>query len=223
MRRHEMLEKLATRIIAFPSTHPVRVAIDGIDASGKTTLANELAVSLQANGRPVIRASIDGFHRPRSERYRRGPTSPEGYYLDAFDYAALGEMLLVPLGPDGSRRYHRSVFDFRTDHPLNAPEEEAPADAILIVDGVFLLRPELDEFWDYRIFVAAPFEVALQRALQRDVALFGSTEVVQARYAERYIPGQRLYFEAAHPQERADAIVNNEQPLTTFLSFRDAP
>ena len=91
------------------------------------------------------------------------------------------------------------------------------------MDGVFLLRPELDAFWDYRIFVAVSFEVALQRALQRDVALFGSTEVVQARYAERYIPGQRLYFEAAHPEERADAIVNNEQPLAPLLSFRDAP
>ena len=183
MRRHDMLETLAARIVAFPSTHPVRVAIDGIDASGKTTLADELAVSLQATGRPVIRAPIDGFHRPRSERYRRGPTSPEGYYLDAFDYAALQEALLVPLGPDGSRRYHRSAFDFCTDHPLNAPEEQAPADAILIVDGVFLLRPELYECWDYSIFVAMSFEVALQRALQRDVALFGSAEVVQARYA----------------------------------------
>ena len=89
-----MLEKLATRIVAFPATHPVRVAIDGIDASGKTTLANELTVSLQATGRPVIRASIDGFHRPRSERYRRGPTSPEGYYFDAFDYVALALVII---------------------------------------------------------------------------------------------------------------------------------
>ena len=32
-----------------------------------------------------------------------------------------------------------------------------------------------------------------------------------------------VYFEAAHPQERADAIVNNEQPLAPLLSFRDAP
>jgi len=49
----------------------VRTAIDGPDAAGKTTLADELAVALRERGRDVIRASIDGFHRPRRERYRR--------------------------------------------------------------------------------------------------------------------------------------------------------
>lgn len=217
-----MLQQLAQRIIARASMRRARVAVDGIDAVGKTTLANELALSLQACGRPVIRASIDGFHRPRAERYRRGPTSPEGYYWDSFDYSALQDALLHPLGRLGSGRYHRSSFDFRADRPLTAPEEEAPEDAVLVLDGVFLLRPELDALWDYRIFVEAPFEVALRRAKRRDIALFGSAEAVQARYEKRYIPGQRLYFEASHPQERADVIVYNEHPARPRLLFRDA-
>lgn len=221
MERQEMLRALARRIGALPTAHPVRVAVDGIDAAGKTMLANELALALQANGRPVIRASIDGFHRPRTERYQRGPASPAGYYLDSFDYLALREMLLQPLGPAGSGRFRRAVFDVHTDRPVVAPEEEAAADAVLVLDGVFLLRPELDEFWDYRIFVELPFGVALERATQRDVALLGSAEAVRARYAERYIPGQRLYFEMAHPQQRADAVVNNEHLDDPLLTFHD--
>lgn len=215
-----MLRMLAERIAALPFAHPARVAVDGIDTAGKTTLANELALTLQSCGRPVIRASIDGFHRPRSERYRRGPTSPEGYYLDSFDYPALREALLLPLGVEGSRRYRRAVFDFRADRPVSVAEEEAATDALLIMDGVFLLRPELDGVWDYRIFVDLPFEVAVERAVRRDAALFGSAEEVRARYAERYIPGQQLYFAAARPQERADAIVYNEHPENPLLSFR---
>jgi uridine kinase len=54
------------------------VAIDGPDTAGKTTLADELADALLGRGREVVRASIDDFLRPRDERHRRGPDSPEG-------------------------------------------------------------------------------------------------------------------------------------------------
>ena len=220
MKRGEALATLSERIHGLTETHPPRVAIDGIDAAGKTTLANELAPLLEARGRPVIRASLDGFHRPRAERYQRGPDSPEGYYLDSFDYAALREKLLLPLGPGGSRMFHRAIFDFRTDSPVTTPAEQAPANAILLMDGVFLLRPELDALWDYRIWVEVGFTVALNRAMQRDLALFGSAEEVQARYRTRYNPAQRLYLASARPRERADAVVRNDDPAHPSLLFK---
>jgi uridine kinase len=219
VKRIELLETLAARILLLPTSRPLRVAVDGIDAAGKTTLADELALVLQAHNRSVIRASIDGFHRPRAERYRHGPTSAEGYYLDAFDYAALRNTLLLPLGPTGSRYYRRAVFDLRTDSTLNISAEVAANDAVLLFDGVFLLRPELEALWEYRIFVDVPFAVALQRAVERDLGLFGSAEAVAKRYQERYIPGQRLYFAQAHPQQQADAIVLNEPPEDPSVAF----
>jgi uridine kinase len=119
---------------------------------------------IEEQGRVVIRASIDDFQRPRAQRYRQGPQSPQGYYQDAFDYPSLQNALLRPLGPTGNGQYRRAVFDFSTDTALITREEHAPLNAILLVDGVFLLRPELDRLWDYRIFVQVDFEVALQRA-----------------------------------------------------------
>jgi len=84
-----LLEQLAAAIAARRLDHPTRVAIDGVDGSGKTTLADELVEPLRRAGRDVIRASVDGFHNPRVVRYTRGPDSPEGYFLDSFDYATL--------------------------------------------------------------------------------------------------------------------------------------
>ena len=52
-------------------------------------LADELAHRVTALGRPVIRASVDGFHNPRDHRYRRGRDSPEGYFHDSCDHAGL--------------------------------------------------------------------------------------------------------------------------------------
>ena len=87
---------LAERIVGINCPHPVRVAIDGVDGVGKTVLADELAETLSCCGRQVIRASVDGFHNPRSIRHRLGQNSPEGYFRDSFNYSALTTLLLTP-------------------------------------------------------------------------------------------------------------------------------
>jgi uridine kinase len=218
--RMRCLELLARAILDIGRPHPVRVAIDGPDAAGKTVLAGELAPILEGAGRPVIRASIDGFHRPRAQRLARRAESPEGYFLDSFDYPALRAVLLEPLGPGGEARFRRRVFDYRADEPVVSPVEVAPPDSILLFDGVFLLRRELNEMWDFSVFVAVPFAETRRRAAVRDLALFGSEDEVLRRYAARYVPGQRLYFELEDPQSRADAVFYNEDPARPRLRLR---
>ena len=212
LKRAQGLEKLASRISQIAQPHPLRVAIDGPDAAGKTTLAEELVALLQACGRPVIRASIDGFHNPACMRYRRGITSPAGYYYDSFNYQALTESLLLPLGPGGTRRYRAAVFDYRTDAEVQSPFKVAEVNAVLLFDGVFLLRSELLAYWDFTIYVAAAFAKTLARAAQRDAVLFGSVAEVRRRYEQRYIPGQQLYFAECQPQARAHVVVDNNDP-----------
>lgn len=210
MVRSRVLEILAERIAKLRPGHPLRVAIDGVDASGKTTLADELAPLVIQAGRPVIRASVDGFHNPSAIRYRRGRSSPDGYFLESFDYEALVEKLLRPLGPNGSRSFRRSVFDFRTDAPLAPVLEEAAADAVLLLDGVFLHRDELVEFWDLSIFVDVTFATMLSRAQKRDASLLGSVDRARDLYLERYIPGQRLYLATCDPLRRATLVMKND-------------
>lgn len=187
--RNEIVARITDAIAALDASSPVRVGIDGVDAAGKTTLAHEIGVQLGQLGRPVVRASIDGFHRPRAARLARGANSPEGYYHDSFNLDALRAELLEPLGPSGSRRYRRAVFDVRTDLPVDAPVEEAPQNCVLVFDGVFLHRPELRPLWDFSVFVRADFAVTLQRALERDAELFGGVDATRQRYTDRTSPG----------------------------------
>ena len=78
MPRTALLQQMAREIIAIERDHPVRVAIDGPGAAGKTTLADELVEQIEAHGRPVIRATIDELERMRahvediSDSQRRG-------------------------------------------------------------------------------------------------------------------------------------------------------
>ena len=62
--RKEILEEITHAIGKIELPHPVRVGIDGMSASGKTVLADELAELLQEHGKKVIRAGLDGFHNP---------------------------------------------------------------------------------------------------------------------------------------------------------------
>ncbi|HEX7524777.1 MAG TPA: hypothetical protein VF327_00650, partial [Gaiellaceae bacterium] len=60
-----------------------------------------------------------------------------------------------------------------------------------IVDGVFLLRPELADLWHLTIFLAVDRAVALERAIVRDAARMDGVAAARARYASRYVPGRR--------------------------------
>lgn len=212
MNRTALLEDLATRIASIRLAHPVRVAIDGVDAAGKTVLADELVEYVKRHGRPVIRASIDGFHNPAVVRRRRGGLSPEGYYRDSFNLPLLIDSVLQPLGLHGKRVCRLAAFDFRTDSPVKSQPFEVPADAVLLFEGVFLLRPELRSFWDFSVFVRADFDVTVARAEKRDLSLFGSVERVRERYVERYIPAQQLYFAEAAPESLASVVIDNNNP-----------
>lgn len=220
MDRTLLVGKLAAEISALQLPHATRVAIDGVDGVGKTTLADELVELVRQSGREVIRASIDGFHNPRQQRYVRGRDSAEGYFLDSFNYEALKRELLVPLGPGGDGSYRRAVFDYRVDSEVEAERRSAEGNAVLLFDGVFLLRPELEAHWDLTIWVDAPFEVTVERAIQRD-ASSDEPQKLRGMYGRRYVPGQRIYMERCQPKARAHIVVHNADLKNPEMEFHN--
>jgi uridine kinase len=216
--RAELLDRLAAVIGSIRVEHVVRVAVDGVDGAGKTTFADELAPRVARRGRPVIRVSADGFHRPRAERYQRGELSPEGYYRDAFDFEAVVRHVLQPLGPGGSQTYRRASFDLEADKPSRDPVQVASPRALLLMDGAFLLRPELRPHWEFAIFLDANPSEILQRALSRARGGSWSEEHLRERYDRRYLPAHELYEAEVHPRRVADVVIENsdtQRPLVT--------
>ncbi|KAA3663618.1 MAG: hypothetical protein DWQ04_09850 [Chloroflexi bacterium] len=223
MHRQQLLSELTTHIDSIKSSHPLRVAIDGVDTAGKTSLADELVSPLQKNGRSVIRASIDSFHNPQSIRYQQGKHSPAGYFQDSFNHQALISLLLAPLGPGGNLHYQKEIFDFQKDSLTKQQNFLAQESDILLFDGVFLLRPELYNYWDLKIFVKVNFETVLKRAAIRDQKLFGTIKDVQNRYQQKYIPGQKIYLAACTPEKLSDIVIQNDDPMTVEIVWKDQP
>lgn len=189
----DLVAQLARAIEGLRAAQPrVTVGIDGPDAAGKTDLADRLASEL---GDVAVRASVDDFQHVREVRTRRGELSPEGCYHDTFDYDAM----------------HRSVVE---------PFLAGAGQAVLVVDGVFLLRPELRDWWTLSVHLRVSAATTLERALARDVSLFGSREEVERRYTRRYLPAQAIYRAEADPEGRADILIDNTDPASPVVLRR---
>ena len=201
----ELRERVRRR---YPAGRVV-VAVDGLDGAGKTVFADGLAEVFAETGDAVFRAGIDGFHRPRAERYARGRRSPEGFYLDSYDYATFRRVLLDPFRDGaqtaGTTGFQLAAFDVARDAPVEAQWVTAPLDAVLIVDGIFLHRPELHDLWDWSVWLDVPFETAYARMAVRD----GADADPEAPANARYRQGQEIYLQRDRPRDEASVIVDN--------------
>jgi uridine kinase len=202
---------------------PLKAAIDGRCASGKTMLADALAPRLRACGFEVLRPSVDGFHQPRAYRYRQGEYSAAGYYEDAFDYAAVVSHLLEPLSGSVFPVICRSAsHDVRTDVALDVPIEVSST-AVLLFDGVFLFRRELNAYWDFRILLDVDAATSVARAVVRDAGPDAASDVVRRKYEMRYEPAWGMYCERESPESKADVVIDNREVATPRLLKGGSP
>jgi uridine kinase len=207
----DVLDALASEILQNYSAGTAIVAIDGVDGAGKSRFADALADAFRRAGHEVFVASIDGFHRPRAERYAQGPDSAAGFYEDSYDYEAFDRELVTPFR--AGKSFATAVFDHTTDSVVDHRQAANSQDTILIVDGIFLHRPELRGLWNYSIWLDVPAEEAARRLVLRD----GDSAV-----RHRYTQGQEMYLRRANPRAAATAIYDNADFNHPRRVFADA-
>lgn len=178
------------------------VAVDGVDGSGKSSFAQALAVLL---GDQTVLIKADNFHNLRSARYRLGRDSPQGFWLDSYDYEALLRCAIQPFGPEGDGRFKTRATDLERDVYVEQPFQEASTGTVVIVEGMFLHRDELRGYWDYSIFLDVPFKETAARMARRD----GSPADPAHPKMRRYVEGQRIYFHTCAPWLHATRVVDN--------------
>jgi uridine kinase len=192
------------------------VGVDGRSGVGKSTLADEIAQRLMAEGVEVVRSTTDSFHRPRGERMAAGPTSADGYYRDSHQLDAIVADLLSPFAA-GSARVRTAAFDEPTDEALDE-WRDVGADAVMVFDGLFLHRPELIDHWSLSVYVEADrrrdeeWLGFLLGDLPEGPAAAASMlddRLTRARWP-RYRDGWQLYLEEVDPRSAATLVVDNE-------------
>jgi uridine kinase len=159
------------------------VAIDGRGGAGKSALAEWLQRHLPL----AVVVHVDDFGRP-------------GIAYDDWDWDRLREQVLEPM--QAGRRTRYQVFDWNRD-VLGDWQELQPV-GIVIVEGVSILRHELGDPWDVRVWVEAPFELRLERGVARD------GEPMRSTWLDEWMPQEDEYVARQNPLERADFLVRGD-------------
>jgi uridine kinase len=153
------------------------IGVDGKGATGKTRLADRIAVALPSS----VIVHIDDFARP----------DVQGWERDRFI-----RQVLKPLLAGRPGRYQR--WDF--DRNVGAEWHTVPSGVPVIVEGVSATDERLGVPWDFTIWVEAPYRVRLARALERD----GPERM--DRWLTDWMPSEDAYEAAQRPQDRVDLV-----------------
>lgn len=163
------------------------VAIDGCTASGKTTLAERMAIVLNA---PIIH--LDDFYQPNKTEERL--SQPGGNC----DHERFESEVLIPLKKSGEVSYR--PYDCQRDaylEPIKIMKSK-----IIIVEGSYALYPSLSKYYDFRIFLTLDPKLQLERLKIRNPQQYDT-------FVSEWIPLEEKYFEVCRPQKQCDLVIDN--------------
>lgn len=164
------------------------IAIDGRCASGKTTLAQQLA---KVTGAGVIQ--MDHFFLPEELRTPQRLQEPGGN----IHYERFKEEVLPALKKPNAFYYNR----FDCSNMCIGERCSVSAGVIRIVEGVYSCHPYFKEYMNLRVFCdVSPLEQR-KRIKSRD------GEKMMENFLGKWIPMEEKYFESYRIREKADVIV----------------
>ena len=163
------------------------VAIDGCTASGKTTLAERMAIVLNAS---IIH--LDDFYQPNKTSERL--SQPGGNC----DHERFESEVLIPLSKGEEVSYrpyncHQKSFS----EPLPVTKSK-----ITIIEGSYALYPSLSKYYDFRIFLTLDPKLQLERLKTRNPELYDT-------FVKEWIPLEEAYFKACDPKKNCDLVIDN--------------
>lgn len=76
---------------------------------------------------------------------------------------------------------------------------------VVIIEGVFLQRKELRDYFSYIIYIDIPQAIRLKRVISRDTYIGNEKEIIK-KYQERYFPAEEIYCSKYSPRTKANYI-----------------
>jgi len=215
--RQQLLAQLARLIQQHkPDSRPLVVGITGMDTSGKSEMTRALSKELDSASQHIQLIHIDDFHRPRAQRYRTQLPEPVQYYDHSIDFERAAADVLRPIRANGELKTTLTLLDLPSDTWTLERSYSVTEQTIVLLEGVFLFRPEVRDLVDLFIYLHVEERVVLERGRLRDVPSQG--EEVMRKYHTKYLPAQRSYLAAHTPESNAHVIIDNsiwEHPTIT--------
>ncbi len=187
------MEELVALINALAARAPLTmVAIDGPSGSGKSTLSRTVNGLLP--GSQVV--DLEFFYSDLGVDPPDG-LSPEQCYEQHVDWRALNFKVLRPLRRGELGRYQ--LYDWIAEKRLDWVEVRP--DGIVLVDGVYSMRPELMDAYDLSVYV---------ETLTNERTARLSNRPDNPVWVERWAIGFDWYMDHKRVMERADVVISGK-------------
>lgn len=180
------------------------VGIDGLGGAGKSTVSEDIKKLLQDNGINTEIFHIDDFIHPRAVRYNDSYPQWEQYYYLQWRYDHFTEAVALP-AREGRAFPPVELYDKDNDSYI-VKRLDIPFGSVILTEGIFLQREELNGLFDYMIYIDVPEEERLCRVLLRD-GYIGDEAAIREKYEKRYFPAERFYADRYRPAEKADLVI----------------
>ena len=198
-KKDDLIYKIKKGYDKHIKNRPYIVALDGLSGAGKTTLVNQLKETLDN----IVIIHIDDHIVERSKRYDTGQEQWFEYYQLQWDTKYLIENLYQKIRQNVSLLnlfFYQKEEDTHINKTINLS-----SNSIVIIEGIFLLRDEWKNFYDYIVFLDCPKEIRYKRVLQRDKYI-GNLEERLKKYNKRYWGAEEYYMKKQNPFEQAHYI-----------------
>ena len=187
------------------------VGITGLDASGKSKLAEQMAKKLKSAGRHVFTISGDSFQYPREYKEKLVEQSWALQHIKrTINFQSMIDDLFKPL-----QLYPRSLDLNIINYDLGTSARQTfqlSYPLIVMVESIYLFQKSTLPYLDFKIFLEVSMGTALLRAQTRprDLKLYGSVEGIKKKYMTKNFAGYQLFEKQFHPKEFADIIIKND-------------
>ena len=202
----EVVRKILERRASIPDTRSLLVGVSGIDGCGKGYLAVQLQAHLALHGVIPAILNVDGWLNLPQKRFDRDAPALH-FYENALRLDQFFSQLVLPLK---ERRSIRLVADFveETASDYRRHTYDYTDVPVILVEGIFLFKPQYRKYFDLAIWVDCSFPTALARAIDRAQEGLSPANTIAA-YESIYFPAQRIHLVQDHPRENADLIFDN--------------
>ncbi|KNF09282.1 uridine kinase [Gottschalkia purinilytica] len=175
--------------------------------SGKTTLAKELIKEIKKSLYEPVVLHIDDFIYPKNIRYNKNYDDWYCYYYLQWRYRYLIDGVLQPI-KNGDKKLEKKleIYDKDKDNYKLLTFKYMNENTILIIEGIFLQRPELKDFFDYIIYIDIPKKTRMKRVLDRDKYIGNESDIIH-KYKNRYFPAEDRYEIECFPKQNADLVI----------------
>lgn len=178
------------------------IGIDGLGGAGKSTISEKICSELQSSGIHTVLLHIDDFINVRSVRYNERYPQWQCYYDLQWRYDHFREVISA-LRRDG--KVTAELYDKEDDSYLRT-DYCTKERTVVIVEGIFLQRKELEGIFDLMVYIDVPEEERLKRVLLRDTYI-GDDSEIRRKYEDRYFPAEHRYVTEYHPADKADTVI----------------